>query len=246
MEKIKTFLVDDEIGAQGALKAIIAQDAPELEIVGTARNVEDAYKGIVEMRPELIFLDIQLRDQTGFDLLNESFNFHFEVIFVTAYDRYAIEAFECNALSYLLKPVSFEAFDRVKDRVLKVINKPEARHEANDAFKKAFGNRIAIPQSNSIEYLDPSELIYVKADGSYSELFLTSKRKKLISRHLKYIADRIQQSGFFRPHRSYLVNVNHITRWDRTDNGSLSLSNGDTVPLSRKGRDLLMGMVDGA
>jgi len=235
MKKISVFLVDDETGALQALQAIIAEGAPEFEIAGSARNVEDAHRLVSALRPELLFLDIRLQDQTGFDLLRKGFDFEFEVIFVTAYDQYAIQAFRSSALSYLLKPVSFDDFEKAKQRAIKIIRSGKRDETSVSRVSEVFKKKIAIAQGSSIEYLDPEEIIYLKADGSYCEVHMTSG-KKMISRPLKFLEQRIRSGRFVRAHRSYLVNAAFIRRWDKADGGSLILQNGENIPLSREGR----------
>lgn len=240
MKAIKTFLVDDEIGALTALMTILEAESPELDIIGTARSVEDAYQQIQVLQPELIFLDIQLRDQTGFDLLNLSFRFNFEVIFVTAYDQYAIEAFNENALSYLLKPVSFEVIKRVKERAIKVIRSSIQEKSSLEKAKQLFTNRIALPDASGIEYIDPKEIVCIEADGSYCRLFFIEKRRKTLSRPLRFIEDQLPKDQFLRIHRSYLININYIHKWDKASGGTIILSNQMNIPVSRSGRKLLL------
>lgn len=243
MKVIKTFLVDDEIGALTALMTIIERESPELEIIGTASSVKEAHQQIQVLKPELLFLDIQLRDRTGFDLLNMGFDFDFEVIFVTAYDQYAIEAFNQNALSYLLKPISFEAIQRVKERTIKFIRSSSQEKSSLEKAKQIFTNRIGLPDTSGIEYIDPKEIICIEADGSYCKLTLLEKRSKTLSRPLKYIEDQLPREQFLRIHRSYLININYIHKWDKTSGGSIILSNQMNIPVSRSGRKLLSGII---
>lgn len=239
MKPIRACIVDDELGALQALESIIKAESPEIEIVGSARNVADAHSMVTELEPELLFLDIQLRDQTGFDLLNMPFNHVFEVVFVTAYDEYAIQAFEKNALSYLLKPMSFEAFDRVKQRAIQVIRAKDGKSDSLTKARDVLKNRIAIPHASSIEYLMEEELVYAKADGSYCEIHLRDGRTKTLSKPLKFLSDCIDSSAFFRPHRSYLVNAAFIQKWDKSEGGNIVLRDGTSIPLSKEGRKTL-------
>ncbi|MEL6865254.1 MAG: LytTR family DNA-binding domain-containing protein [Bacteroidota bacterium] len=239
MRSINTFLVDDEMGALQALSAIIQQDSPELNIIGMAQDVPSAFAQIQKLQPQLIFLDIQLRNQTGFDLLSQFDKIPFEVIFVTAYDQYAIEAFNQNDLSYLLKPVSFTALDRVKKRVLKILQQQSTYQEQKTTPASLQDKRIAIPQSFGKEYLLQEEILYIHAAGSYCQVYLTNNRVKTLSRPLRYMADKLEGNTFIRPHRSYLVNVQHIQRWDKTDGGLLVLSDKTRIPVSRQGRKVL-------
>lgn len=241
MQSIKTFLVDDEIGALNALEYILSDAAPELDIIGKARTVSDAFDKICLTKPELVFLDIQLVNQTGFDLLRKPFNFHFEVIFVTAFDQYALEAFKNNALSYLLKPISYSDVEHVLKRTLQLFNsqRPQSFQKINEIFR----NRLAIPQSSGIEYLDLDEVLYVEADGSYCTIYLTKNRKKTVSRPLRFIEESIYNDLFIRVHRSYLINATYIRKWEKIQGGYLVLENQAHIPISKNGRAILSSIL---
>lgn len=239
MEKIKAFLVDDEIGALKALKAIIQSDAPEWEIVGTAKTTKAAYSRMMSVKPHLLFLDIQIKEATGFELLQCEFDFDFEVIFVTAYDQYAIQAFQNNALSYLLKPVSFEAFHKAKQRVEKVIQSSNPEQSSVLKARNIFKDRVAIPNGSTIDYLKPEEIVFVQADGSYCEIHLKNGRKMTVAKPLKFLVERIRSDQFLRAHRSYLVNTAFIRKWDKSNGGSVILTNNAVLPLSQEGRRIL-------
>lgn len=235
MEKIRTVIVDDEVGGQVAVEEMIKATAPQFEVVGIADSVEEAHILISDKKPALVFLDIQLNDKTAFDLLNLGFSYSPEIVFVTAYDQYAIEAFKRNALSYLLKPFSFEEFRSVRDRVIQICS--GASSSANlTPILETFRSKISIPTGTGREYIETSNIIFVEAQGSYSEINLRDKKPIMVSRPLKFIEDQIQSPQFFRAHRSFLVNVNSVIRWDKSDNGTLVLENDMSVPLSRDGK----------
>lgn len=233
-EPIRSVLVDDEVGALNATRSILERTAPEFIVVGEASNVSEAYDIIVRERPSLVFLDIQLKDQTGFDLLQMPFDFEFEVVFVTAYDEYAIRAFEMQALSYLLKPVSIQSFLKVKARVMRVLGNHDQL--SSRKLNAILGDKIAVPNGSAVDYLAPNEIIYIKADGSYSQIFLVDGSKVLLSKGLSHLEQRLKSDTFLRPHRSYLVNCSYVKRWNKADGGWLVVSNNDKIPISRSGR----------
>lgn len=237
IEPIKTVVVDDEVGALNAVLSIIKRTAPEFQVVGTAQNVTTAYEVIMLEQPGLVFLDIQLKDQTGFDLLQLPFDQAFEVVFVTAYDEYAIRAFQVNALSYLLKPVSIQAFLHLKDRVLHVIGSTEER--SSTRAHSVLGNKIAIPNGSAVDYLVPEEIMYIKADGSYSEIHLQDGSKVMLSKGLSHLQSRLSDQVFLRPHRSFIVNCTCVKRWNKADGGWLIVNDNQKIPISRSGRTVV-------
>lgn len=241
MKKVKTFLVDDEIGALDSLQAILSAKCPELEVVGKANRLSDAYRQMQVLKPELVFLDIQLKNHSGFELLEMEFDFSFEVIFVTAHDQYAIEAFNKNALSYVLKPISFNDIVRARDRALKVIRSEDFSAKNSRKRNQIFSNKIPLTDSSGTEYFETEEIVFIKADGSYSEVNFNNSRTKTISRPLKYIERLLPTETFVRIHRSYIVNINHITKWSKSEGGYLKLSTDQEVPISRSGAKALNG-----
>ncbi|MEZ4720712.1 MAG: LytTR family DNA-binding domain-containing protein [Flavobacteriales bacterium] len=233
--ELNIILIDDELGALEALKSIINLTAPEFRIIGTANTVDEGFKLIQRLKPDLVFLDIQLKKQTGFDLLEMPFDCEFEVVFVTAYDEYAIKAFEKNALSYLLKPLSVDQFKRVKERIIRIVS--SSKSEIN--IDKILNGKLAIPNGSVVDYVDPSDILYIKADGSYSEVYTLHGSKILISKSLGMLEPKLNTSEFFRPHRSFIVNHHHVMRWNKSDGGWLVMKNFHEIPISKGGRDLV-------
>jgi len=236
--KIKTLIIDDEMGARKAMKAIV-EEYPEFDVIGEADSVDTAYQKIMELKPDLIFLDIQMHDQTGFDLLAKNFDTSFEVVFATAYDQYAIEAFKSQALSYLLKPISFDEFEVIKNRIVEIVHSKKNSQNSIGSIKTVLNGRISIPHGSSIEYINPCDIMYIEADASYCHIRMINGEIKTISKPLKFVADRIHSENFVRIHRSFFINLEQIIKWDKADGGSLVMSNNDRLPLSREGKKLL-------
>lgn len=230
MSRIKTFIVDDEYGAMDAMKSIVCSYPDKLELVGTARSVEDAISAISHTKPELLFLDIQLKQRSGFEILEHAYEFPIEVVFVTAYDQYAIQAFKNQALSYLLKPVDFNEFELVIERAQHILQGTIKRDNEVPQVK------ISIPRESETLYLPIDELIFVEASGSYCEVHTSSKGILLVSKPLKFIDDQLTSGELIRPHRSYLVNPRFIESWSKTNKQELKLKTGRVVPISREGK----------
>ncbi|MEQ9186883.1 MAG: LytTR family DNA-binding domain-containing protein, partial [Cryomorphaceae bacterium] len=197
---------------------------------GTARSVDDAIAARRHTKPELLFLDIQLKQRSGFEILEHEFEFPIEVVFVTAYDQYAIQAFKNQALSYLLKPVDFNEFEVIIKRAQQILQGTIVRDAEVSPIK------ISIPRESETLYLPIDELIYVEASGSYCEVHTSSKGILLVSKPLKFIEDQLEGGELIRSHRSYLVNPHFIESWSKTSKQALKLKTGQVVPISRDGK----------
>jgi len=242
-EKITVFIVDDEIKAQEALKSILAEDAPEFTLIGSAQTIKEAYVKINQLKPDVVFLDIELQHEMGFDLLNLQYNCHFETVFVTAHDQYSLAAFKSNALSYLLKPITFSEFNRVKQRILQVISQQSNLENRSNYLSSGEWNRISVPTGNRIEFFEEESIIMIQADRSYCTIHLYGGETKTVSKPLAYFAKHVSPNNFLRIHRSYLVNIKHIQAWDKVDGGRLILRN-TSVPVSTEGRKALHQLLD--
>jgi two-component system, LytTR family, response regulator len=239
---MRAILIDDEISNVENLRILLEKHCPKVTIVATAQNVNDAVDAIAKYLPDLIFLDIQMSEQTGFDVLKMLPKRNFEVIFVTAYDQYGIEAVKFAALDYLLKPVDIEelinAVNKVEyklgiqvqtsqlDFLLQQLKKPETQ-----------GNKIALPMQSEIRYVALSDIVRCEADNTYTHFFLSSGEKILVSKSLKEYADLLRPNGFLRTHQSHLVNPKYVKSWLKEDGGVLRLSSGEKIPISKPNKD---------
>ena len=238
---ISVVLVDDETDPLEVLERLINDHIPDLQVVGKARSQEEAFAMIWEYEPELVFLDIRLKGDTAFDLLQRKFPAPFEVIFVTAFDRFALEAFRHHAISYILKPIDIIELKTAADRAVRLIRQQrngEGSQEIREPHRILEG-RISISNGSEVEYLMPEEILYAMADRSYCHIYLTDGSCRVISRNLKYLEEKLKGYAFFRPHRSYLVNSACIKKWNKSEGGSLILSDNSSIPLSKEGRIFL-------
>lgn len=243
MKQVDVFIVDDEEGARTALQQIIHSTSPELNVVGLAANVDKAHEEIVKLKPRVVFLDIHLQERSGFDLLERNLGYKPEIVFVTAYDDYAIEAFKRHALSYLLKPFTFDEFRSVRDRILEVIgNEISPIQKAMPKLLQHLRDKVGVPVGTSTEYLEQRDILYVEAQGNYAKIHLTHRRPIVISKTLRFMEERLSPDRFMRAHRSFLVNIEHVIRWEKSHQGSLVLSNDASIPLSKEGRSIWLTM----
>jgi len=239
---MKAILIDDEISNLQNLRTLLEKHCPQVTIMATAQNINDAVNIIEKYSPDLVFLDIQMGKQTGFDVLKLLPTRNFEVIFVTAYDQYGIQAVKFAALDYLLKPVDIE-------ELIKAVNKAEHKLATQiqnlqldfllQQLKKPETNvsKIALQMQSEIRYVALSEIIRCEADNTYTRFFLSSNEKILVSKSLKEYADLLRPSGFLRTHQSHLVNPKYVKSWLKEDGGILLLSSGEKIPVSKPNKD---------
>ena len=237
---MNVILVDDELNARLALKGIIEENFPEITILDLCKDVPEAVKSIHKHNPHLVFLDISMPGYSGLELLqffNDSMNF--KIVFVTAYSEYAINAFELSAIDYILKPVKIDALERAIKKAKESVFNIELLKEnlAHDLPQK-----IALQTGDGITFLNLDEILYLKADGSYTHFITTLNKKITVSKRLSEY-ERLEKLGsFIRIHRSHLINYNCIQKILKQDGGSVVMFNGDILSISNEKKQALMDL----
>jgi two-component system LytT family response regulator len=241
---LRAVIIDDEADAVKFIEGIITEYCPNLEIAGTAHSAREGVSVITQTNPDLVFLDVQMPHGSGFDLLSSFPVKSFDVIFITAYNHYAIQAIKFSAIDYILKPVNIS---ELIEAVNKVEQKRASKEYSNlnytsllENLKAPVPSKLAIPTNDGIEYLNTSEIIRIEADRSYSWFFLTDNRKHLVSRNLKEYQELLQDMNFFRPHNSHLINMIFVKKFIRHEGGYIEMTDGSNVPISRGKRDLFL------
>ena len=240
MNQITTVIIDDEENSVSVLRLLILQHCPELRIVGIGKNVKDSVKLINETKPGLIFLDIDLPDGTGFDILKQILHFNYQVIFTTAHNKYAVRAFEVSALHYLLKPISSEQLITATGRFTKN-NGQNNIDEKLKILKESLlekPQKILLPTSEGLSVFNISEIIRCEADGNYTTIFFNDKSKVLISKPIKSLNQILTELNFSRVHNKHLVNLKHIQKYVKGRKPYIILSDNSSLPISetRKNR----------
>lgn len=242
-QQLRTILIDDEKNAVNALKIIIEEFAQNLEIVGTASSAKEGLQLIKTLQPDVVFLDIQMPHMTGIELL-ESLEGEktFEIVFLTAYNNYAQEAFKLNAFYYLLKPINLPDFIAVINKLSE--KKSSMYFEERQAnLKKLFGNRISIPSSEGVEFITISDIIRVEASGSYVTVYMINKKQLVFSKNLKTMEELLAKHAFFRAHKSHLINVNFVQKYlSFKDGGTITMVDGSEIDLSRSHKEEFVAM----
>src|SRR5512137_1136053 len=201
--KLKTIIVDDEQDAVDFINSIIGEYCTSLEVVAKANNVIQGVSAINDKKPDLVFLDVEMPNGNGFDLLAQFPEKNFDVVFITAFNHYAIKAIKFSAVDYILKPININEFIEAVDRVVKKRSERSAPGNENlrilmENLRSPLPSRLAIPTADGMEYLNPKDIIRIEADRSYSWFFITGDRKILVSKHLKEFQELLNDRYFFR------------------------------------------------
>lgn len=240
---MKTVIIEDEEQAISALIADINRNCPELDIVGTAGKVKDAIALIESEKPDLLFLDIQLTDGLGFEILDYFKEKSFHVIFTTAYSQYAINAIKFSALDYLLKPINSSDLKNAVAKA-KEKNKTELHSQIESFIKNQSlqnqNKKIALQTSQGIFIHEIQTIIKCTSEGNYTNIHFVDGKKLLIAKPLKEFEDLLCNYGFERIHHSHIINLNQLTSYVFKDGGYVILSDKSTLPVSKRKKASLM------
>lgn len=243
---MKAVIVDDSPQARKLLRLMLQEFAPDIEIVAEAENGNAGTSAIKMFQPHIVFLDIDMPEKSGIQMAEELIeqNIQFHLIFTTAFNQYAINAFRLSAMDYLLKPISEQelitSIEKIKKlEVLKTAHLQLRSLSQNlDPLTR---NVICIPTQNGYDYLDVDDIEYLEADGSYVHLFLKDKKHKTVSKNLKYFENALQSfSNFVRVHRSFIINLDFMASYSRSGRGTIIMQNGKEVDLARDRRSAFL------
>ncbi len=240
---IKTIIIDDEQNNIANLSLILQKHCPQVEVLATALNADDGENIILQHQPDLVFLDIQMPNKNGFDLLKSLKTFTFDVIFVTAYDQYGIQAVKFSALDYLLKPINIED---LKEAVLKATHKSVQRRH-NFQLENLINllqeknhkqlHRIGLQSTKETRFVEVDKIIRCESSNNYTTFFLQNKEKVLTSKPIFEYEELLKDYGFIRCHQSHLVNKIFIKSWVKEDGGYLVLEDQTQIPISRNKKE---------
>lgn len=241
---IKAIIVDDEFNAIKNLKWELENFCEDVEVCDTFTNPVEAISAINYLKPDCVFLDIEMPEIDGFQLLASLKYRDFNLIITTAFDNYAIKAFKEHAIDYLLKPIDSDDLQRSVSRIKQNKQKNNLGFEIKEVLKSIAPqkpkHRIGLPLKGKIRYIEPIDILYCKSSGNYTEVFFTDGKKEMLSKKLKDIEQLINNEQFFRVHNSYLVNTEHINEFVKSDGQYLVLDDKTTIPISRSKKDSLI------
>ena len=245
---LRTLIIDDEPHMRQTLEKLLQRNCPNVKVVGQADGVANGLQGIRRHRPDLVLLDIKMDDGTGFDLLKLAEPIDFKVIFVTAYEQFAIEAFRYRALDYLLKPIIpanlVEAVNKAEEMRIKDLEAQLNSLRYNMSSEDHASKKLVLKTLDKIHIVTPEEIIYCVSDGNYTTFSLADGRSILVSRTLREFEELLKHAGFFRVHKSYLANLSRIILLEKAEGGFLVMSNGDKIPVGASRKEELLELFE--
>lgn len=237
---IKALLIDDEQAARSALTELIEIHCPQLKIAGTATSVGEAIMAIEALQPDVLFLDIEMPEQNGFNLLENYDEYPFAVIFTTAYDAYAIKAIRFSALDYLLKPIQKEELLQAVQRMLKSKNSNERLQNLKEHNSDLSSRTIMLNSQGGFEKVRLETIVRFEAQRNYTFVFFANRQKQLMCFSLRHFEDLLEGNEFIRIHRSHLVNKAFIAKVNKGKQWSIVLSNQETLPIAHRKKSYIM------
>ncbi len=245
---MKAVIVDDDVRVVNIISTLIETDFSDISIVAAADDVQTGHSCIQQYQPDLLFLDINLPDGTGFDLLRKLPQIDFKIIFITAFGEYALQAIKFSAMDYILKPIDTIELAKAIDKTREIIHQEEEQLKVkalleNFEEKKSL-KRIVLHTSECLHYVNIDEIIRCEAANNYTFFYLANNKKILVSKTLKEFAELLKESGFLRVHQSHLINSLFVDRFIKSDGGYLLMKDKSNVPVSMSNRQQILKALD--
>lgn len=239
-------ITDDEPGARAVIKRFLTQHFPEIVVAGEASGITEALRLLQEHRIDLLFLDIEMKDGTGFELLDRISDLSFNVIFTTAHDEFAVKAFRYNAIDYLLKPIDPDEFAQAVEKAM--------HHDSSDILQRRFAqllkttqeksfDRITLATSNGHVFAKTQDITRIETYGNYSFVYLTEGDRLLVSRNLKEFEEMLPEPDFFRVHQSHIINTAFVVKVLKGEGDHAVMKDGEKIPVSRRRKEDFMNAV---
>ncbi|HEU4472629.1 MAG TPA: LytTR family DNA-binding domain-containing protein [Flavisolibacter sp.] len=242
-------IIDDEANNISNLQSLLQQHCPQVQVVATATAADDGELKIQQYRPELVFLDIQMPGKSGFDLLQSLKQRSFEVIFVTAYDQYGIQAVKFSAIDYLLKPINVEELKSAVWKAIARSTEKKQNHQLENLIhllqqkQEKTLHRIALPSARETRFIETEKILRCESSNNYTSFFLIDGEKIVASRPIFEYEELLKEYGFFRCHQSHLINTRYIKSWVKEEGGYLLMEDGSQVPVSRYRKEALRALL---
>lgn len=243
----KALIIDDENRTRELIAKMIDSFGFDIETLPVGENVQSGIQAIDELHPDIVFLDIQMPDGTGFDVLKSVKNKNFEVIFITAHEEFAIKAIKFSALDYLLKPIDPTELRTAVEKAIKAIDdkKEDSQFEAlQHNIQPHQKRRLVLKTQESVYVVELDEIIRCEADRNYTSFFLVGGKKILVSKTLKEYETLLSSHNFLRVQQSHLINLDYVDRYDKGSGGSVVMKDGSEVPLSPAKRDIFFKILE--
>jgi len=244
---LKSIIVDDELKSRETLRMMVTSFCQGIEVVASCQNVNEGMEAIQKLHPDVVFLDVQMQGETGFDLLSKLDDIKFDVIFTTAHSEYAIRALKSSAIDYLLKPIDIGDLQRAvaKAGSNQATHLTERLQQLLRNLKNASSEnyKLALPISDGLIFIRANDILYCKASGNYTEIFMIDGKKHLVSRQLKEYEDILSARDFFRIHHSFLINLNFVKSYVRGEGGYVVMSDNTSIDVSRRKKEAFMDRI---
>lgn len=240
---LKAIIIDDEPDNVRLLALQLNLYCPEVQVIAECTKSEDGLESIKRLSPDLVFLDIEMPRMNGFELLQQLDKIDFSLVFVTAYDKFAVKAFRYSAIDYLLKPIDTR---ELQDAVKKIERNQRTPQTQIDHLKQQFTSRktlpdkFALPYQNGVTFVALAEILFCEADGNYTKVEMANGQNHVISKTLREIQDILEERDFLRVHRQYIVNLNCIKKYVRGEGNYLIMQNDLSIPISRSHKEKLI------
>lgn len=240
---IKAIIIDDEQHCIDRLENLLANYcADSVKQCGSFKSVEEGLTAVKQIKPELVFLDVEINNKTGFDFLKQLPEINFEVIFTTAYDKYAVQAFKFSALDYLLKPVDANELQTAVNKLSEKFSQKEISQKFDVLFYnlkniQSASKKICVPVLSGFVFIQTSDILRCESNINYTTLFLKNKQKLLVAKTLKEFEDLLSDYNFYRIHNSHLINLAYIKTYNKGKGGSVTMEDGSEVEVSTRRKD---------
>ena len=246
---MNVIIIDDERKARNVLKTLLIENCPKISNISEAENLIDGISLIKKENPEIVFLDIEMPEHSGLEILDfidkEAFNF--EIIFTTAYSEYALQAFQLTAIEYLLKPVRPTQIKEAVEKAITHIDKSQINErliELKSCLQQSDFKKIGLPYANGIKFVAIDQIIMFEADGMYTNVFVRDDSNFLVSKPIKFFVETLKNNPtFFKPHRSFFVNLKYLKEYVKKDGGYIVMDNNKSVSLSKDKKELFLEII---
>ncbi|MBC7874697.1 MAG: response regulator transcription factor [Ferruginibacter sp.] len=246
---MRVLVIDNEPNLRTAIKALLHAFCPEVNSIEEADGVQSGIQKVKYFQPDIVLLDVEMDDGSGFDLLKQVVNPGFQLIFVTAHNQYAIEAFQFSAIDYLLKPVDPHALQKSIQKAAANIKKGSLQQQVQVLLQQLAGihqsdRKIVLKDIENTYFIRVADILYCEAEGTYTRFYFSNNEPILVSKNLKEYETILEPLGFLRTHHSYLANRDKIKMYDKTDGGALLLEGGRSIPVSQRKKDFVMQVLE--
>lgn len=246
---ISAVIIDDERNNIDNLEGLLKKYCPQVQVTGVALNADDGVSLIKNLQPKLIFLDIQMPGKTGFDMLKDLQDCSFEIILITAYDQYGINAIKFSAVDYLLKPLHIDELRSAVQKAEKRIKEKMQNHELENLLlliknkEEKSTHKLALPTVKETRFVSPKDIIRCESSNAYTSFYISTGEKIVVSKPIYEYDELLSDFGFIRCHQSHLVNKEYVKSWIRGDGGYLIMLNGNEIPISKSKKETVAKLI---